>query len=115
MRPPATPSADLARGGGAPEGSGAAGAWRTLGRHQIGATAATAVDFGTMILLVEVFGLPPVAATPIGASLGGITNFLLGRGWIFRRQTGHVAVQAIRYSLVSAASAGWNTLGMVLV
>jgi putative flippase GtrA len=85
--------------------------WRTLGRHQIGALAATLVDFSTMIACVELLRLTPTLATAIGASLGGITNFLLGRAWIFQRQSGHVAGQAIRYACVSAAGAAWNSLG----
>jgi len=88
-----------------------AGTWSTLLRHQLGALTATAVDFGTMILLVECFGLSPVASTAISASLGGITSFALGRLWIFRRHSGHWAAQATRYAVVSAASAGLNTLG----
>jgi putative flippase GtrA len=89
----------------------AAGTWRTLGRHQVGAAVATAVDFTAMILLVERLGVSPVIATALGASLGAVTNFLLGRTWIFRRQTGHWAAQAGRYAAVSAASAGLNALG----
>jgi putative flippase GtrA len=85
--------------------------WRTLGRHQIGAAVATAVDFGLMILLVERIGLSPVAATAISAPIGGLTNFVLGRAWIFRLHSGHWAAQAARYALVSGASVGWNTAG----
>ena len=47
--------------------------------------------------------------------VGAVTYFLLGRAWIFRRQSGHWAAQAARYALVSAASAGLNTLGEHLV
>jgi len=106
MPPPATPSADARSAGSA---------WRTLGRHQIGATIATVVDFGAMILLVEGLGISPVAATAIGASFGGITNFTLGRAWIFRHHSGHIASQAIRYAAVSAAGAGLNALGEHIV
>lgn len=115
---PATPSADTRDQLTAPAAGPrdrAAGTWRTLGRHQLGAIAATLVDFGTMIALVESAGLSPEAATPIGAVLGAVTNFTLGRAWIFRRHTGHWTAQASRYALVSAASAGWNTLGEQLV
>lgn len=87
------------------------GVWRTLGRHQLGAAAATAVDFGSMIAFVDRLGLTPVAATALGASLGAITNFVLGRAWIFRRHEGHWAGQAVRYALVSATSAGLNAFG----
>jgi putative flippase GtrA len=89
----------------------ASGTWHTLGRHQIGAIVASGVDFGSMILCVEVFRLSPVAGTAIGATLGAVTNFGLGRAWVFRLQSGHPAHQALRYLMVSAASAGWNSLG----
>jgi putative flippase GtrA len=88
-----------------------AGLWATLGRHQIGAVVATIVDFATMIVLVERVGLSPVAGTVVGASLGAITNFLVGRVWVFQAHTGHWAAQGSRYAVVSAASAGWNALG----
>ena len=105
---PATPSADR-------PARAETAIWRTLGRHQIGAIAATVVDFATMIALVEGARLSPEAATPIGAIVGAVTNFTLGRAWIFRGHTGHWASQASRYALVSAASAGWNTLGEQLL
>jgi putative flippase GtrA len=91
------------------------GLWSTLARHQLGAVVATAVDFATMIALVERLGLSPVAGTAVGASLGALTNFALGRAWVFPRHSGHWAGQAGRYAVVSAASAGWNALGEHLV
>jgi putative flippase GtrA len=114
---PATPSAEVRDDFATPPAAGdpAVGTWRTLGRHQLGAIAATLVDFATMIALVELTGLSPEAATPVGAVLGAVTNFTLGRAWIFRRHTGHWAAQASRYALVSAASAGWNTVGEQLM
>jgi len=53
--------------------------------------------------------------TALGASAGGVTNFLLGRRWIFRAHESAAGPQALRYALVSAASAGWNALGEWLV
>ena len=93
----------------------ASGTWRTLLRHQVGAVVAGVVDFGTMIACVEGLKLSPVWGTAIGATLGGVTNFSLGRTWIFRRVSGHAGRQALRYAFVSAASAGFNTLGEHLV
>jgi putative flippase GtrA len=107
MPPPVIPSADSPD---APNAR-AASTWRTLGRHQIGSVVATAADFLTMIAFVQCFGVPPVGATAIGATVGAVTNFLLGRAWIFPRHRGHVTAQAFRYALVSGASAGWNVLG----
>jgi putative flippase GtrA len=91
------------------------GTWRTLLRHQLGALAATALDYALMILAVERLGMTPAAATALGATAGGVANFLLGRAWIFRAERGTWAAQAARYSLVSGASAGWNALGVLLL
>jgi putative flippase GtrA len=117
MPPPAMPFAESSAAESPATASphAASAWWLTLGRHQIGAAIATAIDFGTMIALVEMLGLSPVAGTAISAPLGGLTNFALGRAWIFRRHTGHWAWQAARYALVSGASAGWNTAGEHLV
>ncbi len=110
MPPQATPSADLE-----PARPSRRTLWMTLGRHQIGATAATIVDFGTMIACVQVLRMEATWATGIGASLGAITNFSLGRAWIFPNHSGHVAHQALRYAMVSVTSAGLNVLGESLL
>jgi len=86
-----------------------------VGRHQIGAFIGTCVDFGTMILLVEALGAPPTAAAAVGATLGGVTNFILGRSWIFRSRSGAASWQAARYAMVSGCSAAWNALGEHIV
>ena len=76
---------------------------------------ATLVDFGTMIACVHA-GLPPVAGTAIGAGCGAVTNFTLGRHWIFPTRTpGRLDGQALRYGVVSLASLALNTLGEFVV
>jgi putative flippase GtrA len=82
-----------------------------LGRHQAASALSTLVDFGTLALLVERFGVHPVAATALGALAGAVFNFTLARRWIFRDHDGSAAAQALRYALVSGASLGLNTLG----
>jgi putative flippase GtrA len=52
-----------------------------------------------------------VPATAVGAAAGGVTNFLLGRTWIFRAEHTPAGGQAVRYFFVSGASLGWNALG----
>lgn len=95
-----------------PGGARRAPSFRQLLRHQAGAGVATAVDFAAMIACVEAGLLAPVAATAVGAAAGAMTNFSLGRRWIFAARGGGVAPQAVRYALVSAASLGWNALGV---
>ena len=84
--------------------------WEWL-RHRAGALAATAVDFGIMIGSVELLQLGAVVSTVAGALCGAITNFLLGRSWIFPRTDATAWAQAIRYAMVSGASLGLNALG----
>jgi len=89
--------------------------WRALGRHQLGAVVATGVDFAAMIFSVEALGVTPVVGTGAGAALGAVTSFALSRACVFRAHSGHWAVQASRYALVSVVSAGLNMLGEHLV
>ncbi len=84
-------------------------------RHHAAAVLATAVDYVTMIAGVELAGLAPVAATPIGAFAGAFTSFTANRHFTYRGAA-RVAVraQAWRYALVSGVSLGLNTAGEYL-
>lgn len=81
-------------------------------RHQAGAVAATVVDYGVMIAMVSAGGAPPAAGTAAGATCGGVTNFVLGRRWVFRATHHRTAPQAGRYALVSFGSLLLNTAGV---
>jgi putative flippase GtrA len=80
-------------------------------RHHISSLVATGVDFLAMIASVEILRLSPVTGTVIGATVGGVTNFWLGRHFTFRSRSDQVAGQFLRYALVSAMSLGLNALG----
>jgi putative flippase GtrA len=86
-----------------------------FGRHQIASLISTAVDFGTMVLTVELLRGSPVVGTVAGASCGAFTNFQLGRHFTFGAKGDHVAPQAARYAIVSATSAALNALGEYLL
>lgn len=80
-----------------------------LGRHQVAAFAATAVDFTAMIAFVELAGLAPPLATILSAILGGVSNFTLSRVWAYRdRHDGAIPGQAFRYAVVSLGGALLN-------
>lgn len=93
---------------GAPKGF-----WQWM-RHNWASIIAAGVDYLVMVLCVELFGLGPVAATPFGALSGAVTNFALGRRFIYKTTHSPVQGQAWRYALVSAASLGLNTGGEYL-
>lgn len=85
--------------------------FRLLLKHQLASVITTAVDFGTMIGLVELAHANPVWATPVGATAGAVTNFLLGRRLVFAGGGGNLAGAGVRYALVSLCSLGLNTAG----
>jgi putative flippase GtrA len=87
----------------------------SLRRSQIASLSATAVDFGSLIFLVEVCGVWYVAATAMGAGLGAIVNFLLGRHWSFTADEQKVSGQALRYAAVAALSLVLNSLAVYLL
>ncbi len=86
--------------------------WHTLKRSQIAAIAATILDFGTLVGLVQWFGVWYVAATAWGAFNGAVTNFWINRQWSFEAIHAHWGPQGVRYILVSVGSLGLNTLGV---
>jgi phosphatidylglycerophosphate synthase/putative flippase GtrA len=80
-------------------------------RHQMGAAFATLSDFATMTTLVEVGLTGPVAATGLGAAVGGVVNFVLGRHWVFGETWERPQPQALHYALVSGVSLALNMAG----
>lgn len=86
--------------------------FHSFSRSQISSLAATIVDMGSLVLFVELLGVWYVAATALGAFLGAITNFLLGRYWSFGAAEHHWGPQAIRYAVVSFLSLLLNTFGV---
>lgn len=87
----------------------------SLKRSQIASLIATAVDFASLIFLVEVCGVWYVAATAMGAALGAIVNFLLGRHWSFTAGDQAVGGQALRYAMVALLSLVLNSLAVYLL
>lgn len=73
------------------------------------------VDFSVMVFLVQVAGVAAALAAVGGASVGAVVNFQLGRRWIFGATQGRVAGQALRYAMVSAASAALNGVGELIL
>lgn len=82
---------------------------RTFSRATVTSLAATVVDFSTLYCLVEFAGLYYVWATALGALLGAVTNFTLNKYWAFEHKEGKLAVQGMRYAVVSGMSLVLNT------
>ena len=86
----------------------------SLGRAQIASLAATVADFSSLVLLVEICRVWYVVATAIGALVGAVVNFFLGRQWSFMADHESVRVQAVRYAAVSGGSLLLNSSGVYL-
>lgn len=80
-------------------------------RHHAGSLLATGIDFSVMITFVELLHAGPVIATVAGALCGALSNFFLGRHWIFHRTEARASGQFFRYVVVAAISLGLNALG----
>ncbi len=83
-------------------------------RHHVASIVATIVDYGLMVAAVELLGVSPVVGAVVGALGGALTNFTMGRLYIYRVGPGAVGAYAWRYALVSGASLGWNAAGEAL-
>lgn len=72
----------------------------TFVKAQAASLAATIVDFSVFIVLTEWFNCWYLAASITGTISGGVTNFLLGRVWVFDATQGKIPRQALKYVLV---------------
>jgi len=76
---------------------------------------ATTFDFLTTIVCKEFFYLWYVNASLIGTIVGGITNFVLGRRWVFKRSEKAIPLQVIKYLAVWGGNLLLTTLGVFVV
>jgi putative flippase GtrA len=72
----------------------------TFVKAQAASLAATIVDFSVFIILTEWLNCWYLAASITGTISGGVTNFLLGRVWVFDATQGKIPKQAFKYMLV---------------
>ena len=81
-------------------------------KAQLNSIISTAVDFLVMITLVEIFSVWYIAAVIAGAVAGAVTNFMLGRTWVFRTKDKDVKAQILKYSIVWIGSLLLNISGV---
>ena len=84
-------------------------------RAQVASFVATILDFGFTIFLKEGCGLWYLFSTSAGSVLGGVTNFALGRRWVFKAAGLPPGSQAMRYFLVWGGSILLNIGGVRLL
>lgn len=88
--------------------------FKSFRRSQASNSVTAVVDLGTFYLLSQAFGVWYVTATSIGAFLGAITNFMLGRYWAFKASHRNAYKQLAKYAVVSGTSLTLNTVGVYL-
>jgi len=84
-------------------------------RAWIASAVATAVDYGSFTILVEVVGIYTGSSRALGALLGAITNFTLNKIYTFRTRDNSVLVEVPRYAAISLTSLLLNTVGVILL
>lgn len=76
---------------------------------------ATAADFCSTVIAVELFGVHYLLAACLGAVCGAFTNFLINRYWTFKATEKPARVQGFRYALVWTGSVLLNISGIFLM
>lgn len=73
------------------------------------------VDYGTMILLTEVFGLHYMLSATISFILGLITNYLLSTSWVFnKRKVSNLWAEFLIFAVIGIIGLGLNSLILYL-
>jgi phosphatidylglycerophosphate synthase/putative flippase GtrA len=84
-------------------------------RAWVASAIATAIDYGTFTVLVEVVGIYTGTSRALGALLGAITNFTLNKLYTFKTRQNSVLVEVPRYAAISLTSLLLNTVGVILL
>ncbi|HEU0109866.1 MAG TPA: GtrA family protein [Flavisolibacter sp.] len=88
---------------------------RTFAKAQVASLIASIVDYWFTIIAVELFGLWYVSASACGTMAGGITNFSLGRNWVFRNREKAAQAQLFKYGVVWCGYLVLTTTGVFML
>lgn len=84
----------------------------TFVKAQASSLISTLIDFSTTIVCNHIFYLWYVFSNFAGTLAGGITNFMLGRFWVFDGRKKNAPGQAVKYTLVWGGSLLLNNGGV---
>ena len=84
-------------------------------KAQLASFVASVVDYFVTILCVEVLGFWYLAGISTGTIMGGMTNFSIGRHWVFRGGERERNIQLFRYFLVWTGYLLLTTIGVYLL
>ncbi len=84
-------------------------------KAQLASFAASVVDYFITVFCVEIFGFWYLAGSSTGTILGGLTNFSMGRHWVFKGGERERNIQLFRYALVWTGYLVLATTGVYLL
>jgi len=70
----------------------------------------TALDYATLVALVELAHLHVALATFLGTVVGSLSNFTINKYWAFEAGHHPVGAQVPRFLVVQAGSSFWNVV-----
>jgi dolichol-phosphate mannosyltransferase len=82
--------------------------WLQLMKFCLVGASGYAVNLGVYAALVEGAGVPYLGAAVCSFAVAVANNYTWNRLWTFRDQRGHVALQGVKFLLVSIAALGAN-------
>jgi putative flippase GtrA len=88
---------------------------KTFARAQVASLVASLVDYWITIFLVEFAGLWYVWSSAMGTICGGVTNFTMGRRWVFKSYERQKRIQFMRYGIVWLGYLLLTTTGVYLL
>ncbi len=87
----------------------------TFLKAQVASLTASLVDYLSTMIGVEVFGLYYVWSSICGTVIGGVTNFSMGRVWVFEATEKKAPAQMFKYLLVWTGNLALTTSGVYIV
>lgn len=84
-------------------------------KAQIASSIASLGDYFVTILFVEMLGFWYLAGSTTGTIIGGITNFYIGRQWVFKGGLKERNIQLFRYAVVWTGYLVLTTIGVYLL
>lgn len=84
-------------------------------KAQLSSFLASSADYFVTIFCVEVAGFWYLAASAMGTIIGGLTNFSIGRHWVFKGGERERHIQLLRYLLVWTGYLLLATIGVYLL
>ena len=81
--------------------------WKRFIKAQLSSSMASATDWVVVAVLITLH-IHYLIAAPVGALAGAVVDFSLKKWWVFEAHGAGLRRQAVRYAMVSGASAGWN-------